>query len=38
MGCRSWLVVTRDTRTHEIGGAVFAIEVASARKAEQVRQ
>lgn len=27
-GCRSWLVVTRDTRTHEI----FAVEPAKARK------
>ena len=23
-GCRSWLVVTRDTRSHEILGAEFA--------------
>jgi methylglutamate dehydrogenase subunit B len=23
-GCRSWLVVTRDTRTHRIDGAVLA--------------
>ncbi len=23
-GCRSWLVVTRDTKTHAIKGAVFA--------------
>ncbi len=23
-GCRSWLIVTRDTRTHEILGAEFA--------------
>ena len=23
-GCRSWLVVTRDTRTHEITAAAFA--------------
>ena len=23
-GCRRWLVVTRDTRTHEIAGVAFA--------------
>jgi sarcosine oxidase subunit delta len=23
-GCRKWLVVTRNTRTHAIGGVVFA--------------
>jgi heterotetrameric sarcosine oxidase delta subunit len=23
-GCRNWLVVTRDTRTHRISGAEFA--------------
>ena len=27
-GCRSWLVVSRDTRTHEITGAVLARAVA----------
>ena len=27
-GCRNWLVVTRDTRTHEVLGAVFAKDVA----------
>jgi heterotetrameric sarcosine oxidase delta subunit len=25
-GCRSWLKVTRDTRTHEIFGVTFAME------------
>ncbi len=25
-GCRHWIEVTRDTRTHEIGGAVLARE------------
>lgn len=30
-GCRSWLVVTRDTRTHEIFGAERAQDVALAR-------
>jgi methylglutamate dehydrogenase subunit B len=25
-GCRKWLVVTRDTRTHEIGKVAFAGE------------
>ncbi len=29
-GDRSWLVVTRDTRTHEITGAELAIDVARA--------
>jgi heterotetrameric sarcosine oxidase delta subunit len=28
-GCRSWLIVTRDTRTHAIAGAVLAMETAS---------
>ncbi|MBI5263354.1 MAG: sarcosine oxidase subunit delta [Bradyrhizobium sp.] len=28
-GCRSWLIVTRDTRTHDIAGAVLAMESAS---------
>jgi len=23
-GCRNWLIVTRDTRTHEISSTVFA--------------
>ncbi len=27
-GCREWLVVTRDTRTHEIFGAVLARDPA----------
>ena len=27
-GCRSWLIVTRDTRTHEIFGARFAADRA----------
>lgn len=26
-GCRNWLVVTRDTRTHEIFGAILAKEL-----------
>jgi sarcosine oxidase subunit delta len=26
LGCRSWLVVERDTRTHAISGAAFARE------------
>ena len=25
-GCRNWIVVTRDTRTHEISGVKFAGE------------
>lgn len=29
-GDRSWLVVTRDTRTHEISGAELAVDVARA--------
>ena len=29
-GCRSWLVVTRDTRTHAISGVVFARETEGA--------
>jgi methylglutamate dehydrogenase subunit B len=32
-GCRSWLVVTRDTRTHEIA-SVLAASGAGARKGE----
>lgn len=28
-GCRSWLIVTRDTRTHEIADAKLAMETAS---------
>ncbi|WP_082847922.1 sarcosine oxidase subunit delta [Bradyrhizobium sp. DOA9] len=28
-GCRSWLSVTRDTRTHEIFGVTFAAEESS---------
>ena len=30
-GCRSWLVVTRDTQTHEVLGAVTAREYAGKR-------
>ena len=30
-GCRAWLVVTRDTRTHEVVKVEFAREVALAR-------
>ena len=30
-GCRQWLVVTRDTRTHEIFGVQVAKDVALAR-------
>ena len=30
-GCRSWLVVNRDTRTHAIGEIVFARAAAQAR-------
>ena len=29
-GCRTWLVVCRDTRTHEIAEVAFAREVARA--------
>ena len=25
-GCRSWLTVTRDTRTHAVAGALLAME------------
>ncbi len=32
-GCRAWLVVTRDTRTHEILGVEAACDVALAREA-----
>ena len=28
-GCRNWLVVTRDTLTHEIASTVFARDAAS---------
>ena len=31
-GCRSWLVVGRDTRTHEIASVAFARDVARQRK------
>lgn len=31
-GCRTWLVVTRDTRTHEVGKVEVAREVALARR------
>ncbi len=30
-GCHSWLVVTRDTRTHEVFGVRLARDVAQAR-------
>jgi sarcosine oxidase subunit delta len=30
-GCHSWLVVTRDTFTHEISRVEFARDVAAAR-------
>ncbi|GLK78384.1 sarcosine oxidase subunit delta [Methylopila turkensis] len=30
-GCQSWLVVTRDTRTHAIGRVEVARDVAAAR-------
>ncbi len=32
-GCHSWLVVTRDTLTHEISKVEFARDVATARDA-----
>ena len=32
-GCHSWLVVTRDTLTHEISKVEFARDVAAARDA-----
>lgn len=32
-GCRSWLVVTRDTQTHEVFGCVTARDYAKSRKA-----
>lgn len=28
-GCRNWIVVTRDTRTHEVHGAVLAREAGA---------
>jgi sarcosine oxidase subunit delta len=31
-GCRAWLVVTRDTETHEVFGAVTARDWAGKRK------
>ncbi len=34
-GCRSWLVVSRDTRNHEIAAVVFARDAARARDAEK---
>jgi heterotetrameric sarcosine oxidase delta subunit len=34
-GCRSWLVVERDTRTHAIGTVAFAKDVALSRGAGQ---
>ena len=30
-GCRQWLVVTRDTRTHEVSGVEVARDIAAAR-------
>jgi sarcosine oxidase subunit delta len=36
-GCGSWLVVSRDTRTHEISGVEFARDVALKRSAEAAR-
>jgi methylglutamate dehydrogenase subunit B len=27
-GCRNWIVVTRDTRTHQISGAILARETS----------
>jgi methylglutamate dehydrogenase subunit B len=30
-GCRSWLIVTRDTRTHEIIAAEFAAQARGTR-------
>jgi len=30
-GCQSWLVVTRDTRTHKIAGAELARSIARGR-------
>ena len=32
-GCRAWLVVARDTRSHEIGEVVFARDEARKRSA-----
>jgi sarcosine oxidase subunit delta len=32
-GCRTWLVVTRDTLTHEIAGVEQAAQLTMARKA-----
>lgn len=34
MGCRAWLVVDRDTRTHAIGAVAFARDVARAGNRE----
>lgn len=31
-GCRSWLVVQRDTRTHEIAGVAFARDISRQRE------
>lgn len=33
MGCRSWLVVTRDTKTHRIDKVAFARDEARAQRA-----
>ncbi|CAA2101782.1 Sarcosine oxidase subunit delta [Methylobacterium bullatum] len=35
-GCRSWLVVDRDTRTHEITGVSPARDVALSRRTGEV--
>ncbi len=35
-GCRSWLVVTRDTQTHEVFATVTAPDFAKARKRTKV--
>jgi heterotetrameric sarcosine oxidase delta subunit len=34
-GCRTWLVVTRDTRTHEIFAVATAREAAGRRKGDE---
>lgn len=33
MGCRAWLVITRDTRTHRIDDVALARDVALGRRA-----
>ena len=35
LGCQSWLVVTRDTRTHAIEAVEYARDVTSANAGEQ---